>query len=108
MGLFVTLSINDIPHNGTQQTSIEFYCAEFLDYLNVMLSGVMLNVVMLSVIMLNVIVLSVVAPKTNRTILLVQVCYICRVYLALTKVDPLAAIKSRKFIVKALARNLFS
>ncbi len=33
MGLFVTVSINDIPHNGTQQTSIEFYITEFLDFL---------------------------------------------------------------------------
>ncbi len=54
-GLFVTLDINDIQHNDTQKTSIEFYYVECRyavcgDYLRVMLSVFMLNGVMLSVV----------------------------------------------------------
>jgi hypothetical protein len=41
----MTLGINDIQQNGTQQTSGEYYYAECRDYKNVMLSVIMLNVV---------------------------------------------------------------
>ncbi len=65
MGLFLTLSIYDIRHNGTRHTSIECCYAEHRyaechDYLNVLLNVVMLNVVMLSVVILNYVMLSVV------------------------------------------------
>ncbi len=56
----MTLTINDIEHNDTQQTSNAFYCAECRGFLNVMLSVVMLSVVVLSVVVLNVIMLIVV------------------------------------------------
>ncbi len=69
----MTLGMNDIQHNHTHLTSIEFCNAECRyavcrDYFNVMISVVMLrsivilNVVMLrSVVILNVVMLSVVA-----------------------------------------------
>jgi hypothetical protein len=59
----MTLGLNDIQYNDTQQTSIEFYYTECRDYLNVMLC-----VVMLSVVMLNVVMLSVVAPYLHYKI----------------------------------------
>jgi hypothetical protein len=65
MGLFLTLSIYDIRHNGTRHTSIdccytEHRYAECHDYLNVLLNVVMLNVIMLSVVILNVVMMGVV------------------------------------------------
>ncbi len=53
LGLFATLSINDIQHYG------ECYYAECRNCLNITLSVIMLNVIMLSVVRLNVVLLNV-------------------------------------------------
>jgi hypothetical protein len=46
----MTLGINDIHQNGTQQTSGEYYYAECRDYQNVMLRVIILNVIMPNVV----------------------------------------------------------
>jgi hypothetical protein len=50
MGLFATLSINDIKHTSIECRDAEFRYAECQDFLNIMLGVVMLNAVMPSVV----------------------------------------------------------
>jgi hypothetical protein len=49
----MTPRINDIQHNNTQQTSIEFYFTEERDYLIVIPSVFMLNVLIPSVVAMS-------------------------------------------------------
>jgi hypothetical protein len=58
MGLFVTLSINDVQHKR-HSASQKCHYAECRDFLFVLLNFIMLSIIMLSIIMLSVIMLSV-------------------------------------------------